>query len=265
MEHVNPIVQWFGLDFNLSTMLMSIITAVIVFLIARAGVKAATASTPSGMQNFMEWLIDFVRNVISSTMDLKKGEKFITLGLTLIMFIFVANMIGLPFAILAEDKFSHEAAELAHVEMEEAIAEGEEVSTGGEEAHFSTLWWKSPTADPHVTLTLAVVVILLTQFFGLKAHGFVGYLKSYKNPLDLVEQFTNTLTLGLRLFGNIYAGEVLIGLLAGAITLGVFGAIGAAIPLIIWQGFSIFIGALQSFIFLMLTMVYMAHRINVHH
>jgi F-type H+-transporting ATPase subunit a len=262
-----------GIDFNLSTMLMSVITAVIVFIIARAGARAATANTPKGMQNFMEWIIDFVRNTIASTMDLRKGEKFISLGLTLFMFIFVANMIGLPFSITAEDYFSHKAAE-------EQVLKGEHsVPTDGEEAHgeethgkeaegehaLHTLWWKSPTADAHVTLTLAAMVILLTQFFGLKDRGLIGYFKSYKNPLDIVEQFTNTLTLGLRLFGNIYAGEVLLALLAGAVTVGVFGVLGAAVPLMVWQAFSIFVGALQSFIFLMLTMVYMAHRINTDH
>lgn len=80
-----------------------------------------------------------------------------------------------------------------------------------------------------------------------------------------MEQFTNTLTLGLRLFGNIFAGEVLIALLAGAFAFGALGILGAALPLIVWQAFSIFIGALQSFIFLMLTMVYMAHRVSVNH
>lgn len=255
MEHVNPVVHFLGLDFNLSTMLMLVISAIVVFVIAWAGARAATTETPKGMQNVMEWIIEFVRNIIGSTMDLKKGERFIVLGVTLVMFIFVANMIGLPFAITAEDDFSRKANE----EIALSAAPGEE------ESHLHTLWWKSPTADPHVTLSLSVMIILLTQFFGLKAHGFIGYIKSYKNPLDIMEQFTNTLTLGLRLFGNIFAGEVLIALLAGAFAFGALGILGAALPLIVWQAFSIFIGALQSFIFLMLTMVYMAHRVSVTH
>lgn len=236
-------------------MLMLVISALVVFVIAWAGARAATTKTPKGMQNVMEWIIEFVRNIIGSTMDLKKGERFIILGVTLVMFIFVANMIGLPFALTAEDYFSHKANE----ELALHAAPGEEPH------HLHTLWWKSPTADPHVTLSLSVMIILLTQFFGLKAHGFIGYIKSYKNPLDIMEQFTNTLTLGLRLFGNIFAGEVLIALLAGTIAFGALGILGAALPLMVWQAFSIFIGALQSFIFLMLTMVYMAHRVSTNH
>ena len=67
---------------------------------------------------------------------------------------------------------------------------------------------------------------------------------------------------GLASFGNIYAGEVMLGLLAGAVGFGIVGIVGLAVPMIAWQAFSIFIGAIQSFIFLILTMAYMAHRIE---
>lgn len=264
--HTNPVVTWMGLDFNLSTMLMTAIASIIVLVIAIAGAKAATAGMPRGMQNFMEWIIEFVRDTIASTMDLKQGEKFIALGLTLLMFIFVSNMLGLPMAILVEDEFAHRAAE------QELAEQGADTAAEGEEGeHHATLWWKSPTADPHVTLTLSVTIILLTQFFGIRANGFGGYLLSYTKPqwwmtpLNVIEQFANTLTLGLRLFGNIFAGEVLLGLIAGGIAFGVIGAVGFAIPMIAWQAFSIFIGTIQSFIFLILTMVYLAHRIGHDH
>lgn len=285
MGHINPLwaPEWATwLTFNLSTVLMSTIAAIIVFILARAGVKAATTTTPSGMQNFMEWVIEFVRNTIASTMSLKQGEKFIALGVTLLMFIFVSNMLGLPFAITADDHFSHKAAEehalhegeANHEDSKEGVAGEEEIlaQEGQQEAdNHHTLWWKSPTADPHVTLTLSVAVILLTQIFGIREHGVGGYLKSFTTPqwwmtpLNIIEQMANTLTLGMRLFGNIFAGEILLGLLAGAIAFGAIGFIGAALPMLVWQAFSIFVGTIQSFIFLILTMVYMSHRISHDH
>jgi F-type H+-transporting ATPase subunit a len=91
--------------------------------------------------------------------------------------------------------------------------------------------------------------------------------------MKIIEEFANTLTLGLRLYGNIFAGEILLGLLAGlrqisirkAVALGLVGTIGAILPMLAWQAFSLFVGAIQAFIFTMLTMVYMSHKISHDH
>ncbi|WP_240620096.1 F0F1 ATP synthase subunit A, partial [Peribacillus acanthi] len=80
-------------------------------------------------------------------------------------------------------------------------------------------------------------------------------------------------TLGLRLYGNIYAGEILLALLAGLATngyangigSGILGTLMAAVPMIAWQGFSIFVGTIQAFIFTMLTMVFLSHKVSQDH
>ena len=236
MHHKNPTVEWLGLTFNLSNVLMLSVTALIVFLIAISATRRLSLK-PTGMQNFMEWIMDFVKGIIKSNMDWKTGGRFHVLGITVLMFIFVANMLGLPFSI---------------------IVNGE-------------LWWKSPTADPTITMTLAVMVVVLTHFYAIKMKGLSEYGKDYLRPLPflfplkIIEEFANTLTLGLRLYGNIYAGEVLLGLLAGLGSAGIAGFAGALIPTMAWQGFSIFVGTIQAFIFCMLTMVYMAHKVNSDH
>ncbi len=92
-------------------------------------------------------------------------------------------------------------------------------------------------------------------------------------PLKIIEEFANTLTLGLRLYGNIFAGEILLGLLAGLATnfytqniaLGIVGTLGAIVPMIVWQAFSLFVGTIQAFIFTMLTMVYISHKVSDEH
>ena len=131
---------------------------------------------------------DFVRGIIESNMAWSKGGQFHFLAVTLIFFIFVSNMLGLPFQLIS--------------------------------GH--TLWWKSPTADPTVTLTLSTLIILLTHYYGVKMVGTKGYFQNYTKPIFLLpinvfEEFTSTLTLGLRLYGNIFAGELLLGLLAGLV------------------------------------------------
>jgi F-type H+-transporting ATPase subunit a len=133
------------------------------------------------------------------------------------------------------------------------------------------LWWKSPTADPVITLTLATMVVGLSHYYGVKLKGVREYGRDFVRPmwflfpLKLIEEFANTLTLGLRLYGNIYAGEILLTLLAGSLATGVGGHLAAFIPMLAWQGFSIFVGAIQAFIFTMLTMVYLAHKVSHDH
>ncbi len=241
MEHGNPLYTAFKgtsfeMTFNLSNVLMLFITCLIVFLIAVFATRSLKLK-PTGMQNFFEWIMDFVKGIIKSNMDWKTGGRFHVLGITLIMFLFVANVLGLPLAVYWN----------------------------------GDLWWKSPTADPVVTMTLAVLVIVLTHYYGIKMVGPKEYGKGYLKPLPflaplkVVEEFANTLTLGLRLYGNIYAGEVLLGLLAGLATSGMLGLFGAVVPSLAWMGFSIFVGAIQSFIFVMLSMVYMSHKVATDH
>lgn len=244
MTHGAPTWEFLGLTFNLSNVLMITVASVIVFLIAVIGTRKL-AMRPTGMQNAMEWILDFVRSIIGSTMDRKTGANFLALGVTLLMYIFVSNMLGLPMAI-----------------------------TVGHD-----LWWKSPTADPAITLTLAVMVVSLTHYYGVKMKGARGYFSDYFKPvkflfpLKIIEEFANTLTLALRLYGNIFAGEILLGLLAGLATnfytqnifLGLLGTIGSFPLTLAWMGFSLFIGTIQAFVFTMLTMVYMAHKVSHDH
>ena len=217
--------------------------------------RKLSVTNPSKLQNFVEWIVDFVRNLIASTMDMKRGSKFVMLGITLIMFIFVANMLGLPFAIVTEHTEPMQSISVTQESIEDAKEKGY--------AGAHVLWWKSPTADVSVTMGLAIMVIFLAHYLGL-ARNTKHYLHHYIEPhpaffpLNVIKEVSKLLTLGLRLFGNIYAGEVLIGVILLA---GIFGIL----PLIAWQGFSIFVGAIQAFVFTILTMVYISQNIEHKH
>lgn len=224
------------MTFNLANVLMITIASVIVFLLAVISTRTL-ALRPAGMQNFIEWVMDFVKGIIKSNMDWKTGGRFHVLGITLIMYIFVSNMLGLPFSIVYDNH----------------------------------LWWKSPTADPAVTMTLAVMVVALTHYYAVRMKGISEYGKDFFRPmwfmlpLKLIEEFANTLTLGLRLYGNIYAGEILLSLLSASLAVGVGGHLAAILPTLAWQGFSLFVGSIQAFIFTMLTMVYISHKVSHDH
>lgn len=238
MEHGAPIIEnVFGipwLSVNLSNVLMIIVTSAIVFILSVLGARKLQMK-PTGAQNVMEWILDFVKGIINDTMDWKTGKQFLPLAITLFTFILVGNLLGV---------------------MVTFIYNGE-------------VWWKSPTADPGITLTLSAMVIILSHYYGIKLRGTKHYIKSYFTPvwflfpIKIIEEFANTLTLGLRLFGNLFAGEVLLGLLVTLTAMNVWGFLGGAIPFLAWQGFSVFIGGIQAFIFTMLSMVYIAHKVNV--
>lgn len=233
--HDAPIREYFGLTFNMSTVLMTTVSCIIVFLICYIGSRRLSMR-PSGMQNFLEWVVDFVRGIIKANMAWEVGGRFIALAFTLLFYVFVANMLGIPFELVG--KSSNE------------------------------VWWTSPTSDPVLTLTMAVMIVLLTHFYGIKMRGVGEYMKGYVRPVPfllpfkIIEEFANTLTLGMRLFGNVYAKEILMVLLVGLGTSGIFGFFGAFLPLIAWQAFGIFIGSIQAYIFAMLAMVYMAHKVQ---
>lgn len=120
-----------------------------------------------------------------------------------------------------------------------------------------------PTSDYSVTLTLALITFTLTQFFGLKNNGFVGYLKGFTEPialltpLNVIGEIANPVSLSFRLFGNIMSGVLIMGL--------VYNAVGFFAPLVappLHAYFDIFSGVLQSFIFTMLTMVFIGGNLD---
>lgn len=240
MDHDAPILEnVFGiswLDINLSNVLMIFITCLIVFVLCVWGARNLQMK-PRGKQNVMEWILEFVKGIINDTMDWKTGKIFYPFAMTLFLFILVGNLLGVMTTVVVGD----------------------------------TVWWKSPTADPGITLTLSAMVIIMSHYYGVKVKGGKEYIKDYFRPvwfmfpIKIIEEFANTLTLGLRLFGNLFAGEVLLGLLVALMQMNVLGAALGWIPLLAWQGFSVFVGGIQAFIFTILSMVYISHKVSTEH
>jgi F-type H+-transporting ATPase subunit a len=133
-------------------------------------------------------------------------------------------------------------------------------------------------ADLNQTLAMAVVVIVVVQWYSIRVLGFAGYLRRFTKPfelpwparvfftpLNILEELTKPVTLAMRLFGNIFAGAAIIGLIVGFSTLSlpVVGTVGGTIVgtilLVVWKAFDVlFIGFIQAFIFMLLTVVYFA-------
>ena len=228
--HVGPV--WF--DGTVTTMI--IVTCVIVFFLVFAFTRNLTLK-PKGKQNAIERVIDFTTNIVGDNMPRNEVRNFSLFSFTLFLFIFVANQIGLVTKIVT----------------------GNDVT-----------YWKSPTANPFVTMGLALLVLTLSHYLGTEKMGLGGYIKNSfftpagLFPIKLMEEFTNVITLGLRLYGNIFAGEVLLSLIASVVTSTGWITLPLVIPLeMIWIAFSLFIGSIQAFVFTTLSMVYISHKIEV--
>lgn len=121
---------------------------------------------------------------------------------------------------------------------------------------------RSPTADLNCTIALALLTFFMTQFFGVKSKGVMGYLKGFLEPLPLllpiniIGELANPVSLSFRLFGNLLGGGIILALLYSALAGLIF--LPVLIPIAFSFYFDIFSGLIQSFIFVMLTMVFVS-------
>lgn len=122
---------------------------------------------------------------------------------------------------------------------------------------FGLIGFTPPTSDYSVTLTLALMTFFLTQYYSFKTSGFLGYFKNFTEPmvfltpLNIIGELANPISLSFRLFGNILSGVIIMGLLYSA--LGYFAPIFTPV---LHAYFDLFAGVLQTFIFAMLTMIF---------
>lgn len=228
------VVTLLGIPFNVGNCLSGLLAAAIAFL-AVFIFSRNIQMKPKGKQNALEWLIDFTNNIVKANIPDEQGRNYQLFAFTLFILVFLSNQIGLIF----------------------------QFSAGG------VSYVKSPTAAPITTLTLAFLVMVIAHVCGVARFGFTGYFKNTflspmpaLFPIELLEQFTNFLTLALRLYGNIFAGEVLLTSIGSMAKGGWFSFVGA-IPLdMIWQGFSVFIGSIQAYVFVTLTMLYISQKVE---
>lgn len=231
------IVNLLGIPIGLNVLLSLGAAVIIVIALCFVFTHNLSVDKPGKLQLAFEAIIDLIKGVVDDAIGDEVEPAHIVVALTVFLFILVSNLLGLPILVVAD-----------------------EVS-----------YWKSPTAELAVCLAMAVTMNLISQYFGIRKYGLVQHFRlTYAKPVallpyNLLEEVINMMTLSLRLFGNIFAGEILLKLIA---ELGnIFGIVSwpIGIPLqMVWQAFSIFIGCLQAYIFVNLSIVYLSHKV-VHH
>jgi len=247
LGHFTKGTQSFVVDFhvwNLDTILWSVTMGVIGCLLMWVAARRATAGVPGRFQAAVEMVVEMVEDQSKAIVH---GNRSFIAPLALTVFVWVVLPVDLFAALF---RF-----------------------TGMGEPHFRVV----PTADLNGTLGMSLGVLALMLYYGIKIKGLGGWLHElfaapfgiYMAPfnllLNVIEYAAKTVSLGMRLFGNMFAGELLfllIALLGSTAT--VFGFVGHVIAGSIWAIFHILIVVLQAFIFMMLTLVYIGQAHEGH-
>ncbi|MCL5265040.1 MAG: F0F1 ATP synthase subunit A [Chloroflexi bacterium] len=245
----------------------TIIVLSLLFLFATRNMRMI----PGRLQAFAEMIVETLLGLCESVAGKEKGRAFFSLVATFFLFIMISNWMGLlpgygtigvkenePAHVeqQVEQSKEHSAAVVTNaVERKDGAAATAESSKGEE---LLLPLFRSANTDLNTTLALALVSVLATQFFGVKALGagsYAGKFLNFKSPIDffvglleIISEVAKIISFSFRLFGNIFAGEVLLGVMAFLIPWV------ASLP---FMGLELFVGAIQAFVFMMLTLVFL--------
>jgi len=242
---------------HVDTMFWSIaLGALFLLLFARVARRASTG-VPTGMQNFVEWNVEFVEGIVRGTFT-GRNALVAPMALTIWVWVFLINFM-----------------DLIPVDWLPQLAGLAGSALFGMDPHH-VYFRVVPSTDPNATFGMALAVFMLTLFYSFRIKGAGGFLAeltlhpfSSQNRLvqllfipinfllEIVSLLAKPLSLSLRLYGNMFAGEMIFILIAlmygGGMALGMFGAV----LQLGWAIFHILIITLQAFIFMVLTVVYM--------
>ncbi len=241
---------------NLDTFIMSLLLGAVIMFFFRSAAKKAISGTPGGLQNFCEWSVEFIDSSVRGSFS-SKNSMVAPLALTIFFWVFSMNLM-----------------DLIPIDWVPLLMKALGVP------FFKVV----PSTDPNATFGMAIGVFLLVLYYSVKMKGAGGFFAElafqpfpkFLLPFNLILEGVNLIakpiSLALRLFGNMYAGEmifILIALMGGAwagFSAGGVTLFGSQILLSLgWAIFHILIVTLQAFIFMTLTVVYLDMAHQEHH
>lgn len=214
----------FGVALNVDTLGTTLLAAAIVCGLGLYMARRAGSGVPSKLQLFFETVVDYIETQV--TPELRTRAPFVVpLAVTIFVFILVANWLSL-------------------------IPSGHKPEV-----------LPPPTADVNLTYALGLIVIIWAFVTGIRRRGLRTFLRHLKEPylilapINIIEELIKPFTLALRLFGNIFAGTVMLLIIA------LLPAFTLWLPNVLWRLFDLFIGLIQAFIFALLTVIYFASAV----
>ena len=269
LQHLRSAQQTSLVDFsviNIDSLILSSLLGVLGCVVLWLAARRATAGVPGRFQAALEMLVELVDGQAKSVIhDVRSRRVVAPLALTVFVWIFLMNAMDLLPVDLLPWVWTKLYAAAGH---------------DAQHAYLRVV----PTADLSTTLGLSSGVLLVCIFYNLKIKGLAGWVhelfaapfgdKWFLYPVNfamqLIEFAAKTVSHGMRLFGNMYAGELifmLIALMGGAAALslpGILLPIGHVLAGAAWAIFHILIITLQAFIFMMLTLVYVGQAHDAH-
>lgn len=232
-ESVNPTINIGPVTFDLTLLIMSLLTVLIVFTLVYWASRKMTLK-PSGKQNALEYIYDFIIDFTRGNIGEHYLKNYSLFLFSLFLFVVVANNLGLMAKLQTTNGYN---------------------------------LWTSPTANLAFDLGFSLLITLICHVEGIRRRGVKEYFKAFATPkimtpMNILEEFTNFASLALRIYGNIYAGEVLAGLLVALSQQAVYWYPAAFVMNMVWTAFSIFISCIQAYVFTMLTSMYLGKKIN---
>jgi len=255
----------------------SFVTMVIVMtltiLVGALIARRASVDKPGKMQSAVEVVVEFLQNLVYGTAGRRVGQRIFPLIGGLFFFIIIANYSGLLPGVGTvgkwEEHAEEETSEAARVASAGQGSDAQVVLAQEEEgAHTERVlvpFFRSPSADLNMTLAMALITFTIVQFAGISAHGVVGRIKHMADPwwifpIELISEISRIISLSFRLFGNIFAGEVLVTVMIAmsrALLLKFYLFPLVALPTV-FLFLEVLFGFVQALVFSLLTLIYIS-------
>ncbi len=251
-----------GVGFAVTNTLLATWLTMLLLIVGSIAVTRNLNMVPSGLQNLVEWGLGVLLDLTESVAG-ERGRKFFPLVATIFIFLLVSNWMGIVPG-FASVGLIHEAHHGGHeVQQISVLGFNLNILQAVEVGEHDTGWTvfsflRSAATDLNTPLALAIISVVMTQVVGYQAQGLRYFSKfiSFKDvlglivgPLEAVSELAKIISFSFRLFGNVFAGEVLLAVLAFIVPYLV------SIP---FFALELFVGLMQAFVFAMLTLVFMA-------
>jgi F-type H+-transporting ATPase subunit a len=236
---------------------------------------------PTRGQALIEMIVGFIMGIVEGTAGRQTSRKLIPLVGGMFIFILFANWSSLLPGVgtvglwrEAEHETTAEpAGESALIPVD--IASTSLVTTSiangaAEEAHEKVLvpFLRAPNADINMTLAMALVTFTVVQIYGIRSHGVGGRIKHMANPpllfpLELIGELSRIVSLSARLFGNVFAGEVLLGVMVAMANAVKVAILPLGLP-VVFLFLEVLFGSIQALVFALLTTIYITLAVGGH-